>query len=289
MIYGSAAAIADPSKFATLAAVDVGDAQSSQTVELVDVDGDGDVDAVFGNTDQTATTLFNDGGGKLGDAPPPKASQPVGNSLDDSHGLAIVADFNGDGAPDILAGVHIIHGPTVPLDPATFEETGKIRATGDFTTATRHPYWRGSEPPREVVPGDIDSDGDIDLVVHDAETDEIVVLYNNGDGDFSDPRTETSALVDIGTSASHDVEMIIFDANNDGVMDIAVAETRKAPCWSTALQGGRGPRSPCTQYGGRRLGAREGWIMAARRTRRAGSVRGRRDGRRRARHRSCDR
>ena len=122
----------------------------------------------------------------------------------------------------------IIHGPTVPLDPATFEETGKIRATGDFTTATRHPYWRGSEPPREVVPGDIDSDGDIDLVVHDAETDEIIVLYNNGDGDFSDPRTETLPLSSmVGTSASHDVEMIIFDANNDGVMDIAVAETRK--------------------------------------------------------------
>ena len=49
VIYGSAAAIADPSKFATLAAVDVGDAQSSQTVELVDVDGDGD-DYVEGPT-----------------------------------------------------------------------------------------------------------------------------------------------------------------------------------------------------------------------------------------------
>ena len=44
----------------------------------------------------------------------------------------------------------------------------------------------------------------------------------------SDPRTETLLLSSmIGTSASHDVEMIIFDANNDGVMDIAVAETRK--------------------------------------------------------------
>ena len=63
---------------------------------------------------------------------------------------------------------------------------------------------------------------------HARGTDEIVVLYNNGDGDFSDPRTETLPLSSmVGTSASHDIEMIIFDANNDGVMDIAVAETRK--------------------------------------------------------------
>ena len=56
-------------------------------------------------------------------------------------------------------------------------------------------------------------------------------------------------------------------------------------------QGGhvdQGHRVP--QYGGRRLGAREGvglWRQDGHR--RAGSVRGRRDGRRRARHRSCDR
>ena len=34
--------------------------ESSQSVTLVDVDGDGDTDAVYGNADGTATTYYND-------------------------------------------------------------------------------------------------------------------------------------------------------------------------------------------------------------------------------------
>ena len=34
----------------------------SQSVTLIDVDGDGDTDAVFGNADGTSDTYYNDGG-----------------------------------------------------------------------------------------------------------------------------------------------------------------------------------------------------------------------------------
>ena len=36
------------------------DEKAAKTVEMVDVDGDGDIDAVIGNSDGTVTTYFNE-------------------------------------------------------------------------------------------------------------------------------------------------------------------------------------------------------------------------------------
>ena len=76
VIYNGGAS--SPEDLATFPAVDVGGPQSSQTVEVLDVDGDGDMDTVFGHTDQTASTYFNDLAGGRG---PPRRSlvQPPGS------------------------------------------------------------------------------------------------------------------------------------------------------------------------------------------------------------------
>ena len=53
--------------------------KETQTVALVDIDGDGDTDAVFGNADGTSTTYYNDGGTfKLSEpvSPPPPSAPP---------------------------------------------------------------------------------------------------------------------------------------------------------------------------------------------------------------------
>jgi hypothetical protein len=90
----------------------------SQSVDLVDVDGDFDLDAVFGNADGTSSTYYNVGG-TLGPVP-----EVVGKRSPDSEGLQLVADFNDDGHPDLLTGGDIVLGD----------------GSGDFSNGERVPY-----------------------------------------------------------------------------------------------------------------------------------------------------
>ncbi len=83
-----------------------------ESIAVADFNGDGKVDVailgVFGSTD--SGIVFGNGDGTLA----PITSTSTGNmfnqvlNLEMSLGLAVVADFNGDGKPDILAGTTIL-------------------------------------------------------------------------------------------------------------------------------------------------------------------------------------
>ena len=88
--------------------------ENSQSVDIVDVDGDSDADVVFGNADGTATTYYNIDG-SLNPQP-----HKTGESGTDSHGLQVVADFNGDGIMDLLTGTNA-HSIVFLLHPLTFD------------------------------------------------------------------------------------------------------------------------------------------------------------------------
>ncbi|MDV7340679.1 cadherin-like domain-containing protein [Terasakiella sp. A23] len=125
-----------------------------RSVQLADVDNDGDLDAILSqnNINQTVVRL-NDGTGTLGSE----------NVIFASQGHTAAADFDGDGDADFVSasgGVHISNGN------GTFT-AGFVPITGT-----------------NVGTADIDNDGDMDIVIVGGTTDKI--YKNDGAGNFTD-------------------------------------------------------------------------------------------------------
>ena len=180
------------------------DEKAAKTVEMVDVDGDGDIDAVIGNSDGTVTTYFNEED-ELKYVP--EKSEPVGTESTDSHGLSRTADVNGDGLPDIITGTDIVLND----------------GNGDFSEMERVPYWKGEEVPKEVTSLDVDNDGDIDLIVVVDGEPGATILLNPGSGDFS----EAEKIPGVGATGREtkapSAATTLLDVNNDGFMDLVTA------------------------------------------------------------------
>src|SRR5439155_17138060 len=122
----------------------------------------------------------------------------------------VVADFNGDGIPDlaVLAGV--------------------LLGNGDGTFQPLRPFAAGNGPNFLAV-GDFNGDGKLDIVttnfavVGDPRHPQIIengvrVLLGNGDGTF-----QTAQAIAIQPSGSRPNFVVVGDFNGDGKLDLAVA------------------------------------------------------------------
>ena len=110
-----------------------------------------------------------------------------------SGGLA-VADFNGDGKPDLVVGGSVLIG------------------NGDGTFAPPVTYSAGAAA--AVAVGDFNGDGYMDIAT--ASADSVSVLLGNGDGTFK-PALSYAAGVGGGAGA-----LAVADLNGDGVPDLVV-------------------------------------------------------------------
>lgn len=193
-------------------------------IVVADFNGDGKADVVMasgcsesvipGNhcPDGSLDVLLGNGDGTF--QGPVIVSSPFGGPGLYSAG---VADFNGDGVPDLFDSEACVAGPPTVCGTAVF--LGK----GDGTYQTPALAASGAQEALFSLSADFNRDGKPDLAILNAcdspttcASPSVSVLLGNGDGTFQPPVT-----YQVGGTTS--VGIVMGDFNGDGNLDIAVA------------------------------------------------------------------
>jgi hypothetical protein len=192
--------------------VDAGDAEQTRTLAIGDLDGDGDIDIVYGNAGANAVYFNNGAGGfSRGSEIPQIADQFGGNTRS-----AQIADFNGDGHMDVLFSYfnqsrfnRILFnngsGGSQLFSSSNVEDLGAAELKGDSTAI-----------------GDVDNDGDIDVVVG-VLGDYVQLFRNDGFGNFS--AAEDIVDTGLGSSGFHALAVVLGDIDEDNDLDLVAATT----------------------------------------------------------------
>ena len=176
-------------------------AGSSRGVELGDLDGDGDLDAVVANSDQGESVWVNDGAGSLAPHPITATFGAGSNSTDVALG-----DLDGDG--DLDAAV------------ATSDQGQTVWINDGLGGFTAHPILAAfGGTSSGLALGDLDSDGDLDAVIASASLVDTTekVWFNDGTGGFT-PHVNTPTFGGGNSSA-----VALGDMDGDGDLDVLVA------------------------------------------------------------------
>jgi MYXO-CTERM domain-containing protein len=195
-------------------------AQWTNKVDVADLDGDGDVDILLANggnyaTPGTpeATRIFrNDGGGTC-----TEITQAVTGGFLGLSRVAKAIDVDGDGDLDVLAGgAHHTQLKLFTRDGATWTDASgqlpqQMTSIGDLEA------------------GDIDRDGDLDLVLADwgpnnptnaqVQGGRTRLYLNDGHGTFTE--ATATLMPDLLVRMSWDIELV--DVDNDWDLDVLVA------------------------------------------------------------------
>jgi hypothetical protein len=170
-------------------------------VVAADLDGDSDTDLVFPNTfANQVTVLKNDGSGDLDEA---NSSPEAANGRPSA---VAAADLDGDGDAD-LAVANSSPGAVTIL---------RNNGSGNLTELATSPEPIAAAP-FAIVAADLDDDGDPDLAVANSEAGTVLVLRNNGSGNFAEIGSSPEA---VGTDA---FSLAAADLDGDGDQDLASA------------------------------------------------------------------
>jgi hypothetical protein len=201
-------------QFSDVGAADTRDGNESRSEALVDLNRDGKLDWVRGSQGQNFKVDFGDGKGNFA-KDSALIAQPAGNALD--AGM-IFADLDGDGDEDMIINWGGYSSPGG-------DDYGRIRVllndgkmnlvekTTELGLKTDHLAILGA--------GDVDQDGDVDLIGLDDRKFPEAIYLNDGHGSFS-------ALPNAVTGVSGSSEYALWglatvtDLDNDGVADILI-------------------------------------------------------------------
>ncbi|MFD1873758.1 IPT/TIG domain-containing protein [Hymenobacter bucti] len=182
---------------------------SPQTIITGDIDGDGDLDLIVSGIEGTTlNVLLNGGSATFSNGP----NIAVGTY---PYRLAL-GDVDSDGDLDLLAANN-------NLGKASTVSVRLNNGTGTFSSATDVAVGVGA---RDLKLGDVDADGDLDLVVANygdalgiAGT-TVSVRLNNGTGRFSAPATNPELTVNSGP-----FNVQLGDVDNDGDLDLLASNS----------------------------------------------------------------
>jgi len=165
---------------------------------VLDLNHDGALDIATVSLAQTVTVLLGKGNGTFGSP----VQYPVGAGSGGGSGQAIaIADFNGDGKPDIAVG----------------GATGILLGNGDgtFHAGSALPAVAGGNDIWAFAAGDLNGDGRMDLVYADTQNQVMGPLFGNGDGTFV--AGQAYAVSQLPNA------IVLTDFNHDGLLDIVNA------------------------------------------------------------------
>jgi len=181
---------------------------------FADFDRDGDLDLMIANVGPEQL-LLNDGHGHFSDAssqlpPPPDIFSDISS---DVH----VADLNGDRCLDVLVANEN------PFDPSP-DHGAQNRlflndCRGHFSDATAARLPAATNQTGLLLTGDLDCDGDLDIVVLNRGQERI--LLNRGRGFFVDRTQERFPVTTDSTRSG-----ALADMNGDGTLDLVVSNSR---------------------------------------------------------------
>jgi hypothetical protein len=191
---------------------------NSTKADFGDLDGDGDVDALVANLGPEQL-LINDGSGVFEDRSTAQLPPPLPFTQDITADVRL-ADVDDDGDLDALLSNEN------PFDPSP---TGGAQnrlwindGAGSFGDETAARLPAGTDQTGAMLPGDIDRDGDLDLVVLNRGQD--LVLVNDGHGVFRDQTARRFPVTDDSSRGG-----ALADLDHDGDLDLVVANSRNQP------------------------------------------------------------
>lgn len=185
------------------------EAAVAQDGELFDADGDGDLDIVLGIEGGHALWI-NDGAGVFADESAARLPAP---GFVEARKVT-PQDVDGDGDLDLYF-AHVSWQGRDGQDRLYIND-----GSGTFTDETETRLGKESELTLDAKFGDLDLDGDPDLVLGNAGS--IQIYTNDGDGNFT--RVTEAALGEGGNVTGTSITLEVADFNGDGRPDIFVGQ-----------------------------------------------------------------
>jgi uncharacterized membrane protein len=206
--------------------------QTSNSVVVADVNGDGKPDLVVANECASDNSNCNGSVGiLLGNGDGTFQTAVTYRSGGNRVYSVAVADVNGDGKPDLVVANACANGGSY-CENATLGVVGVLLGNGDGTFQAAVTYSSGGYGATSVAVADVNGDGNPDLLVGNStdsiySTGLVSVLLGNGDGTFK-------AAVTYASGGYYATSVAVADVNGDGKPDLLVAN--QYACASPCLE-----------------------------------------------------